>query len=170
MNDSFSYRKCKIIIWVTQPFIYFIWYIFCLKFCSALFIFISTNKILVLMKIFFIWLGIILCGVANGFFYSNFKAPECFIYILLTSLVCIAILIIHRKVTKSWKNPDILSESWSNYHVPIFKITLYLSVIFCFLLLMYQKSHEWESITCITISCASFRAHLREKRYTFKWV
>ena len=121
------------------------------------------------MKIFLIWLGIILCGVANGFFYSNFKAPECFIYILITSLVCFNILHIHKKVTKTWKAPDILSESWSDYHIPIFKITMYLSVVFCFLLLLSQESHECESVACITISCASFIAHLRERRYTFNW-
>ena len=140
-----------------------------MKFRGALFIVFITNKKLMPMKIFLIWLGIILCGVINGFSYSRFNAPECYTYILVSSLICVVILIVHRKLTKNWESHDILSESCSDYHMPIFKITLFISVFFCFCLLLSNKSREWESISCITVACASFIAYLREKKYVFKW-
>lgn len=128
------------------------------------------------MKVFLIWIGIIGCGVANGFLYAGFGMPENLAFVLCTSIVCAFLLIIHRRVTKNWKVPDI---PWTDgFHFPFFRISMCFSVVglvmFLAVLFISEEKNETEIvakiISCISVALASFVGYVRERQYTEDWI
>ena len=128
------------------------------------------------MRVLFIWLAIIACGVANGYFFSDFGWPENLVFVLCMSFVCVFLLIIHRRVTKNWKVPDI---PWADgFHFPFFRISMCFSVVglvmFLAVLFISEEKNETEIvakiISCISVALASFVGYVRERQYTEDWI
>ena len=120
------------------------------------------------MKIFLIWLGVIGCGVANGFLYSRFGMPENLVFVLCASAVCTALLIIHRRITKNWKAPD---DPWSEgFRFPYFRISLFFSVFILIMLFILKEANSTGIVACISVALASFVGYIRESRYTDDWI
>ena len=120
------------------------------------------------MKVFLIWIGIIGCGVANGFLYAGFGTPENLAFVLCTSIVCAFLLIIHRRVTKNWKVPDI---SWTDgFHFPFFRISLFFSVFILIMLFVMQEATTTGIVACISVALASLIGYTRERKYTERWI
>lgn len=123
------------------------------------------------MKIFFIWIATIGCGIANGILYSNFGTPENLAFVFCVSFICTVVLIIHRRVTKTWKKPaGTWPTSWSEYHFPIFRVTMILAIVLLILLCFEPRFKEVEIVACSSIAITSFIAYLREHKYTDDWI
>ena len=54
------------------------------------------------MVIFLLWLGLVCCGVANGFIYDHVQAPQSYHYMMIPSIIAVILLIIHRVYTREW--------------------------------------------------------------------
>ncbi len=120
------------------------------------------------MKVFLIWLGIIGCGIANGFLYSRFGTPENLVFVLCASVVCADLLIIHRRITKNWKASD---DPWTEgFRFPFFRISLFFSVFILIMLFVLQEATATGIVACISIALASFIGHTREQQYTVDWI
>ncbi len=116
------------------------------------------------MKIFLIWLGIIGCGIANGFLLSGFGFPENLVFVLCSSIVCAFILFIHRRVTKDWR-PHL--DPWTEVpHVPIFSITLSFSIFIAVLLFIFREDNVTNIVACVSVAIASYVAYKKELDYT----
>ena len=125
------------------------------------------TKQLKIMRIFLIWLVIIACSVANGYFFSGFGRPEKFVFILCPSLVCASVLVIHRRVTKDWRPP---LDPWTEVpHVPIFSITLFFSIFIVVLLFIFKEANVTNIVACASVAIASYVAYKKELVYTEKW-
>ena len=120
------------------------------------------------MKIFLIWLGIIGCGVANGFLFSDFGFPENLVFVFCSSIVCAFILLIHRRITKDWEKPlDLWTEA---FRFPVFQLTLFFSIFGLIMLIVAREADTTVIVACSTIAVASFIAYRRECNYTGEWV
>ena len=120
------------------------------------------------MKIFLIWLGIVGCGVANGFLFSDFGFPENLVFVFCSSIVCAVILLIHRRITKDWKKP---LDPWTEgFRFPVFGLTLFFSVFGLIMLFVLKEANATAIVTCSTIAIVSFVAYRRECNYTGDWV
>ena len=120
------------------------------------------------MRILVIWLGILLCGAMNGCMFSEFGTPEKWVFILCVSLVCAALLLWHRKITKDWEAPkDIWTEG---FHFPIFRITFFFSALLLIFFLIIPEATATAYVIAITIGVASFIAYIREQKYTDDWL
>ena len=129
------------------------------------------NKNTIIMKIFFIWLMIVCCGVVNGLLYSMLESPKNFIFMSLVSVICVVFLLLHRRITKNWKTPSKkLPNNWSEFHLPVFRITMSLSFFFLVLLIFRYQYYEVQIVASITILVASFIAYKRELNYTHGWL
>lgn len=117
------------------------------------------------MKIFLIWLGIIGCGIANGFLSSGFGFPENLVFVLSSSTVCAFILFIHRRVTKDWRPP---LDPWTEVpHVPIFSVTF--SIFIAVLLFIFKEANVTNIVACASVAIASYVAYKKELVYTEVW-
>ena len=116
------------------------------------------------MKIFFIWIALIFCSIANGLLYDVGRVVSYeYVLMIIPCMLIICLLYIHRIETKDWSpHPD----PWSGYRFPIFSLTLLLSL--CALMLMWvaHKNDSSTMVGLITIAIASFIAFIREKDYT----
>ena len=120
------------------------------------------------MKIFLTWLGVIGCGVANGFLYTRFGSPENLVFVLCASAVCVALLIIHRRISRNWKASD---DPWTEgFRFPFFRISLFFSVFILIMLFVVEEATTTGIVACISVAIASFIAHLREREYTQDWI
>ena len=54
------------------------------------------------MVIFLIWLGLVLCGVANGLIYDHVQAPQSYYYMVIPGIVAVIILVVHGVYTRHW--------------------------------------------------------------------
>ena len=115
------------------------------------------------MKVFLIWIGIIGCGVANGFLYTRFGSPENLVFVLFASAVCVALLIFHRLISKNWKASD-------GFRFPLFRISLFFSLFILTMLFIMQEATTTGIVACISVALASFMGHIRERRYTEDWI
>ena len=123
------------------------------------------------MKIFLVWLGVVCCGIANGLLCSNLETPKNFIYMSLVSIVCVFFLVIHRRITRNWKiSSRKVPSTWSEFHMPVFRITMLLSFFFLVLLIFRYQYYETHIVACVTILVASFIAYKRELNYTHGWL
>lgn len=168
MHDkkSLRYEKADSIGSVFYVSIYFL-----LNFSDIFYIYyISLNKNTIFMKIFFIWLGVICCGIANGLLYSNLETPKNFIFMSLASTGCVVILLIHRRITKKWKSSSYVPITWRDFHLPVFRITMLLSFFFLVILIFRYQDYEEHIVACITILVASFIAYKKELSYTHGWL
>lgn len=52
-----------------------------------------------MIKILF---ALICCGIANYLVFHNFFGPEMYFCMLLVALICLVLIIVHRRQTKSW--------------------------------------------------------------------
>jgi len=119
------------------------------------------------MIVFLIWLAVVGCGIANGYFFSNYGWPENLV-ILLPSTVCAVLLVIHRRITKDWKAPtDLMCDG---IHIPFFRISLVFSIVGLIMLLILHEYSSKSIVTCITVAIASFIAYKWETRYTINWI
>ena len=57
------------------------------------------------MVIFFIWLGIVCCSVANCLIYDYVSTPGRYYYMMVPSIIAIILLIFHRVYTREWCKP-----------------------------------------------------------------
>jgi len=81
------------------------------------------------MFIFFIWFGLICCGVANGIIFDHVNTPERYYYMVVSSAVAVILLVVHRIYTQDWcklkkrtkKNEKV------EHHLEIFGISAMLS-------------------------------------------
>ena len=120
------------------------------------------------MRIFLIWLTIIACSVANGWFFSDFGSPEKFVFMFCALLVCVVVLFLHRKITKKWTKP---SDPWTeNLRLPIFRISTFISTFALIVLVIIPKFHLMEFVICLTIVITTFIASIRERKYTDDWI
>ena len=120
------------------------------------------------MKVFLIWIGIIGCGVANGYLYTRFGSPENLVFVLCASVVCAALLIIHRRITKNWKASD---DPWTEgFRFPFFRMSLFFSVFIMIMLFVLQEATTTGIVACISVALASFVGYVRERRYTEDWI
>ena len=120
------------------------------------------------MKIFLTWIGVIGCGVANGFLYTRFGSPENLVFVLCASAVCVALLIIHRRISRNWKASD---DPWTEgFRFPFFRISLFFSVFVLIMLFIMQEATTTGIVACISVALASFMGHIRERQYTADWI
>lgn len=120
------------------------------------------------MRIFLIWLAIIACGVANGYFFSSFGHPENLVFLLCSSIVCAIVLLVHRRITKHWRVP---LDPWAEgFHFPVFRLSLFFSVFALIMLFIMREINSFVIVTCVTVALASFVAYMRETRYTDDWI
>ena len=120
------------------------------------------------MRVLFIWLAIIACGVANGYFFSDFGWPENLVFVLCMSIVCVFLLLIHRRITKDWKVPD---DPWTEgFHFPYFRISMFFSVFILIMLFILKETNSTGIVACISVALASFVGYIRESRYTDDWI
>jgi len=120
------------------------------------------------MRVLFIWLAIIACGVANGYFFSDFGWPENLVFVLCMSIICVFLLLIHRRITKDWKAPD---DPWSEgFRFPYFRISLFFSVFILIMLFILKETNSTGIVACISVALASFVGYIRESRYTDDWI
>ena len=120
------------------------------------------------MKIFLTWIGVIGCGVANGFLYTRFGSPENLVFVLCASAVCAALLIIHRRISRNWKASD---DPWTEgFRFPFFRISLFFSVFILIMLFIVKEATTTGIVACVSVAIASFIAHLREREYTQDWI
>jgi len=123
------------------------------------------------MRIFLCWLGIICCSAANGFLFERYDMPENFIFMFVISIICGTILLFHRKVSKSWKAPIDPWADWSEYHFPIFWITLFICVVAFIVIIVMPVPHKLALLIGLgTAIIASFIAYRREGKYTDIWI
>ena len=115
------------------------------------------------MKILLTWLGVIGCGVANGFLYTRFGSPENLVFVLCASAVCVALLIFHRLISKNWKASD-------GFRFPLFRISLFFSLFILTMLFIMQEATTTGIVACISVALASFMGHIRERQYTEDWI
>jgi len=54
------------------------------------------------MGIFFIWLGLICCSVANCLIHDYVSTPGRYYYMIIPSVIAIALLVFHRIYTREW--------------------------------------------------------------------
>ena len=57
------------------------------------------------MVIFLLWLGLVCCGVANGLVYDHVQAPQSYYYMVISSIVAVILLVVHRVYTRNWYDP-----------------------------------------------------------------
>ena len=115
------------------------------------------------MKIFLIWLAIVLGGIANGYFISHYGEPENYVFASVSSIVCAIALYIHRRVTKDWVPRD----PWTEIpHLPVFSITLFFSLFIALLFFEVGEVNTYRMVACASVAVTSFIAHLREIKYT----
>jgi len=121
------------------------------------------------MRVLFIWLAIIACCVANGYFFSDFGWPENLVFVLCMSIVCVFLLLIHRRITKDWKASD---DPWTDegFHFPYFRISMFFSVFILIMLFILKEANSTGIVACISVALASFVGYIRESRYTDDWI
>ena len=121
------------------------------------------------MRVLFIWLAIIACGVANGYFFSDFGWPENLVFVLCMSIICVFLLLIHRRITKDWKASD---DPWTEggFKFPFLRISLFFSVFILIMLFIVKEATTTGIVACVSVAIASFIAHLREREYTQDWI
>lgn len=81
------------------------------------------------MVIFLLWLGLVCCGVANGLVYDHVQAPQSYYYMVISSIVAVILLIIHRVYTRHWYGASIEGDEYhpsvfSSFAVILFVVTL----------------------------------------------
>ena len=117
------------------------------------------------MVIFLIWVGLICCGVANGFIYECVNSPVRFYYMLGVVLVILALLAIHRIYTRNWYDPvDEIDE----HHPRIFSSSTAISFIVAVITLLSAQACDapWGLfIGAMTILVAFCIATVREFSY-----
>ena len=107
------------------------------------------------MRILLIWLGIVGCGIANGFLYSGFGTPENFVFVLCSSALCAFLLIIHRRITKDWEVPD---NPWTDgFHFPFFRISMFFGTmgLVIFLAILIVSEEDKAATVTKVVSCGS---------------
>ncbi len=64
--------------------------------------------------------ALICCGIANWFVFDRFSGPEKYFCMLLVALICLVLIIVHRRRTKDWCNDghDDYDEDHSMIFVP----------------------------------------------------
>lgn len=91
------------------------------------------------MVIFFIWLGIVCCSVANCLIYGYVSAPGRYYYMMVPSVFAIILLIFHRIYTREWSYPKKKDKKDGKIHYrfqvfgisAIFSSAMFLSTLLC---------------------------------------
>ena len=116
----------------------------------------------------------ICCGIANGILSNNFGSLKNCVFALASTVLCLFLLYIHWKMTRTWEKPEPDDDIWSDDMViPVFKIVMYLSlyflVIFCFTYFLSDSNdfHEMGFIVAwCSIAVSSTIGYFSEKSYT----
>ena len=120
------------------------------------------------MKIFLIWLGLICCGIANGFLCEKLMRPMDILIMAIPCLASLWLLVLHRRLTTGWKAyPDPWSEG---FRFPYFRISLFFSVFILIMLFILKEANSTGIVACISVALTSFVGYIRESRYTDDWI
>ena len=117
------------------------------------------------MGIFLIWLGLICCGVANGLIYDHVQAPQSYYHMVISSIIAIILLIVHRIYTRNWHSPT--DEADPHYTV-IFGGSAIISFIvgFASIFAVHTGEVSWGFLIALVTVFISFGiASLREMHY-----
>ena len=123
------------------------------------------NKIFNVMVIFLIWLGLVCCGVANGLVYDHVQAPQSYYYMVISSIVAVILLVVHRVYTRNWYDPideiaDHHSSVFSGSAVILFIVTL--SSLFA----VHTGEVSWGFfVACTTMLLSFCIATIKERSY-----
>ena len=117
------------------------------------------------MVIFLLWLGLVCCGVANGFIYDHVQAPQSYHYMMIPSIIAVILLVVHRVYTRNWYDPideidDHHSSVFSGSAVILFIVTL--SSLFA----VHTGEVSWGFfIACTTMLLSFCIATIKERSY-----
>jgi len=119
------------------------------------------------MGIFFIWLGLVCCSVANWLIYDYVSASGWYYYMMIPSVFAIILLIVHRVYTRNWSYPK-KKDGKIHYHFQAFGVSaIFSSAMFLSTLLCVQAGEmSWGAfIGSTTAMVLSFIAMARESKY-----
>jgi hypothetical protein len=117
------------------------------------------------MVIFLLWLGLVCCGVANGLVYDHVQAPQSYYYMVISSIVAVILLVVHRVYTRNWYDPideidDHHSSVFSGSAVILFIVTL--SSLFA----VHTGEVSWGFfVACTTMLLSFCIATIKERSY-----
>jgi hypothetical protein len=117
------------------------------------------------MGIFFIWLGLICCGVANGLIYDHVQAPQSYYYMVIPSILAVILLVVHHIYTRNWY--DAIDEG-DEQHSPIFGGSACLSFVAGFAAIFVVQTGEasWGFFIALMTMFVSFcLARIKEADY-----
>ena len=126
---------------------------------------IYKNKIFNAMVIFLIWLGLVCCGVANGLIYDHVQAPQSYYYMVISSIVAVILLVVHRVYTRNWYDPI---DEIDNHHSSVFSgsaVILFI-VTLSSLFAVHTGEVSWGFfVACMTMLLSFCIATIRERSY-----
>ena len=117
------------------------------------------------MVIFLLWLGLVCCGVANGLVYDHVQAPQSYYYMVISSIIAVILLVVHRVYTRNWYDPideidDHHSSVFSGSAVILFIVTL--SSLFA----VHTGEVSWGFfVACMTMLLLFCIATIKERSY-----
>ena len=112
------------------------------------------------MVIFLLWLGLVCCGVANGFVYDHVQTPQSYYYMVISSIIAVILLVVHRFYTCNWHDEDHHSSVFSGLSVIFFIVTL--SSLFA----VHTGEVSWGFfIACMTMLLSFCLATIKERSY-----
>jgi len=112
------------------------------------------------MVIFLLWLGLVCCGVANGFVYDHVQTPQSYYYMVISSIIAVILLVVHRFYTCNWHDEDHHSSVFSGSSVIFFIVTL--SSLFA----VHTGEVSWGFfIACMTMLLSFCLATIKERSY-----
>jgi len=111
------------------------------------------------MGIFFIWLGLVCCSVANWLIYDYVGVPGRYYYMMVPSVFAIVFLIAHRVYTRNWSYPKKKDKKDGklHYHFQVFGVSaVFSSAMFMSTLLCVQAGEiSWGafigSVTAVVV-------------------
>ena len=116
------------------------------------------------MVIFFLWLGLICCAVANGLIYDRVQVPEINHYLMLVGLVAVILLAIHRLYTRHWETIEDVHSKHNSVFIPstIVSVVVGLSSLFA----VHVGEVSWGfPFGCFTAFILFGIAALKERKY-----
>ena len=125
----------------------------------------NENKILMLMKIFLLWLGLLCCSISCGIIYDCVPESSRIQYLMIPVCVAAVLLICHVIFTWNRKKPETPSDP---QYQSIFTISSGVSFFFSIIGLLSVKTGDVSvgvAVCFVSAFIFFFIAFLREQRY-----
>jgi len=117
------------------------------------------------MVIFLLWLGLICCGVASGLIYDHVEAPQSCYYMVISSIVAVILLVVHRVYTRN--RYDLIDEI-DDHHSSVFSgsaVILFI-VTLSSLFAVHTGEVSWGFfVACMTMLLLFCIATIKERSY-----